>query len=131
LDCQPLDVVLDNTGAVWVTYGLKGKIQQYDAAGSLLKTYDFSDQFTTFGIDVAPDGTLWLSDFNGGLLVNLSSEGEILNSITGLQHPVDIAVAPNGAVYTYAGHPDGSEYPFILKFVPEGTSGEVFGVLPG
>ncbi len=53
----------------------------------------------TSGAAVAPDGTIWITDVNLGLLMHITADGTLADMTTGLTGPEGLSVAPDGTVF--------------------------------
>lgn len=61
------------------------------------------DSFGIVGIAPADDGNLWLSDADNNRLLKINAEGQVLDSITGLERPMHIATRENALLVSEYG----------------------------
>jgi DNA-binding beta-propeller fold protein YncE len=138
-----IGVAVDRDGtSVWVFDRCGGKtcegshvapLQKFDATGRLVESLG-SDLFMwPHGLFAAPDGTIWVTDGQKQIVMQLAPDGRILRTlgkpgVTGsgpdtFNSPSAVLVAPNGDIFVADGHGD---YPVphtndrMVKFSPDG-----------
>jgi extracellular elastinolytic metalloproteinase len=84
--------------------GGNGELLRFSFAGAFLGSIVLPpdigpDFFHPFGFDVAPDGTIWVTQLNSGNVVHATATGELIASyfVGGL--PVDVAIGADGIAY--------------------------------
>ncbi|HET9831656.1 MAG TPA: peptidyl-alpha-hydroxyglycine alpha-amidating lyase family protein [Vicinamibacterales bacterium] len=124
-------------------------ILEFDAAGTLLKSFGAGLFAYPHGFTVDRDGNLWATDVNdqetilgmpvrnaagvvmGQEVVKLSADGKILMTLgtegvagtgaNGFDRPTGVAVAPNGDIFVADGHaPNKYGTGRVVKFSPDG-----------
>ena len=93
---------------------------QFDKRGNILTQFGAGMFVWPHGIDVDPDGNIWVADARGNegrghQVIKFSPEGAVLlrlgtagvagRSRTTLDQPNDVLVAPNGDIFVADGHP--------------------------
>lgn len=113
-----LDVYFDHAGIAWVST-LRDSL--YALSAPRVDTIDKSDGLRSdnvYGIDVAPDGTLWIGALGGGIHA-LRPDGRIdrYGPAQGLpgENTHAVAVSPDGEVYTATYRPGLRRLPFGAK----------------
>jgi DNA-binding beta-propeller fold protein YncE len=121
-----IGVAVDRDGkSVWVFDRCGGKtcegsniapIQKFDATGRLVESFG-SDLFSwPHGLFAAPDGTVWVTDGQKQIVMQLAPDGRVLRTlgkpgVTGdgpdtFNSPSAVLVAPNGDIFVADGHGD-------------------------
>jgi DNA-binding beta-propeller fold protein YncE len=138
-----IGVAVDRDGtSVWVFDRCGGKtcegshiapLQKFDATGRLVASFG-SDLFTwPHGLFAAPDGTIWVTDGQKQIVMQLAPDGRVLRTLgkpgvagsgsDTFNSPSAVLVAPNGDIFVADGHGD---YPVphtndrMVKFSPDG-----------
>lgn len=101
---DPTGVAVDpRNGDVYVVEGGNHRIQRISQDGTWLKTWGGTSagtelgEFTEpLGVDVAPDGTVWVADTRNDRLQRLDTATGAWTAITGLHRPTAVAVLPDG-----------------------------------
>ncbi len=71
-------------------------------SSTLVRSYNFGDNFFGFGIFFDPSGTLWINSFSG--IVGVKADGTLATSIHGLPpHQFASEFAADGTLYTVSG----------------------------
>jgi streptogramin lyase len=142
-----VDIDRDGT-SVWVFDRCGGKtcagsniapIQKFDASGRVVS---FGSGLFSWprGLFAAPDGTLWVTDGQKQVVMQLTSDGRVLRTlgkpgVTGdgpdtFNSPSDVVIAPNGDIFVADGHGD---YPVqhtndrMVKFSKDGKFIKAWG----
>ena len=118
-------VAIDSQGNIWVlqrTAPGQPQLFQFDANFRLVRTVPnavIGQLEKGHGIKVDASDNVWISDANGGIVLKLSPQGKLLQTIgvrgkrgdwdeAKSQHllwqPLDVAFAPNGDIYIAQGH---------------------------
>lgn len=143
-----VDIDRDGT-SVWVFDRCGGKtcagsniapIQKFDASGRLVVSFGSGLFSWPHGLFAAPDGTLWVTDGQKQVVMQLTSDGRVLRTlgkpgVTGdgpdtFNSPSDVVVAPNGDIFVADGHGD---YPVehtndrMVKFSKDGKFIKAWG----
>lgn len=145
-----IGVAIDRDGtSVWVFDRCGGKtcegshiapLQKFDATGRLVVSFG-SDLFSwPHGLFAAPDGTLWVTDGQKQIIMQLAPDGSTLRTlgkpgVTGngpdtFNSPSAVLVAPNGDIFVADGHGD---YPVphtndrMVKFSKDGKFIKAWG----
>ena len=100
-------VAIDATGNAWISTGNFSNIHaitEISPAGVYLSGaagYGTSSFVSTFGISIANDGTVYVSDPGAGDVVHLAANGAVLNTITAsnFQNPNGNALGADGNLY--------------------------------
>jgi YD repeat-containing protein len=82
----PLDLALDSQGDLWVADSENDRLQEFDSAGKFIRSISLGAANRPWGIDVAPNGDIWVTepvwfdrvsvyDQNGQLLRRIGSKG--------------------------------------------------------
>ena len=135
-------VAIDSKGNIWVLQrAAAGQPQlfEFDAQYRLVRTVPDSvigRLEKGHGIKVDAGDNVWISDANGGIVLKLSSQGKLLQTIgvrgkrgdwnekTGqrfLWQPLDVAFGGSGDIYIAQGH--ANESPNDAELAPENTVG--------
>ena len=114
---QVPNVTIDQQGFIYAFHRAKPPVLKFDSAGNLVGSWGTDLIATAHGFRVAPDGSLWATDYNrqsGNVVLKFDTEGRLLLKIgargfTGtlpntFNGPTDVAVAPNGDVFVADGH---------------------------
>jgi hypothetical protein len=146
----PFDLPMGSGGATGVAIDSKGNIWVLQrASAGQPQLFEFNNQFKLVrtvpdavigrlekghGIKVDAQDNVWISDANGGIVLKLSPEGKLLQSLgvrgkrgdwNGRQQllwqPLDVAFAPNGDIYIAQGH--ANESPNDVDLVPDNRVG--------
>ncbi len=131
---QPMDVVVDREGYVWIADTQNRRIQKYTDRGQLL--FEVAGQgkgAVSFGepvsLGVAPDNTIVVLDRRDGIITRLSSSGAFLGEFGGrgklagrFLHPEGLAVDKYGRVYVAD-----TLHHTIQMIGPDGTAGLSWG----
>ena len=135
-------VAIDRSGNIWVLQRTApGQPQLFEFASDFrpLRTVPNSvigQLEKGHGIKVDAQDNVWLSDANGGIVLKLSPEGKLLQTIGMrgkrgdwdeakgqrlLWQPLDVAFAPNGDIYIAQGH--ANESPNDAELAPDNRIG--------
>jgi sugar lactone lactonase YvrE len=120
---QPTALAYDGAGNLWVSE-LGGRVQRRDAATGTLTTYGGFNQ--PHGLDVAPDGTVYVCDTFNNRVQRISPSGVVTTLAAGLNVPVDLDVGPDGNVYV--ADFGGSR---VFRITPAGSMTEIGSGLRG
>jgi DNA-binding beta-propeller fold protein YncE len=143
-----VDIDRDGT-SVWVFDRCGGKtcegsniapIQKFDASGRLVVAFGSGLFSWPHGLFAAPDGTLWVTDGQKQVVMQLTSDGRVLRTLgkpgvagdgpDTFNSPSDVVVAPNGDIFVADGHGD---YPMpktndrMVKFSKDGKFIKAWG----
>ena len=143
-----VDIDRDGT-SVWVFDRCGGKtcegsniapIQKFDASGRLVVAFGSGLFSWPHGLFAAPDGTLWVTDGQKQVVMQLTSDGRVLRTLgkpgvagdgpDTFNSPSDVVVAPNGDIFVADGHGD---YPVpktndrMVKFSKDGKFIKAWG----
>jgi DNA-binding beta-propeller fold protein YncE len=119
-----VDIDRDGT-SVWVFDRCGGKtcegsniapLQKFDANGRLVESLG-SDLFSwPHGLFAAPDGTIWVTDGQKQIVMQLATDGSVLRTLgkpgvagngpDEFNSPSDVLVAPDGDIFVADGHGD-------------------------
>jgi DNA-binding beta-propeller fold protein YncE len=131
-------------------------ILQFDASGTLLKSFGAGLFAYPHGFTVDPDGNLWTTDVNdqnailgisaknqsgvvmgqevlklspdGKVLMTLGKEGVAAIGADGFDRPTGVAVAPDGSVFVSDGHaPNAHDAARVVKFSKDGAFVKAWG----
>ncbi len=119
-----VDVDRDGT-SVWVFDRCGGKtcdgsnvapIQKFDATGRLVVSFGSGLFSWPHGLFAAPDGTIWVTDGQKQIVMQLAPDGSVLRTLgkpgvagngpDTFNSPSDVLVAPNGDIFVADGHGD-------------------------
>lgn len=114
---QVPNVTIDHDGFIYAFHRAKPPVLKFDPAGNLVKTWGDDLIATAHGFRIAPDGSIWATDYNrqnGNVVLKFDTEGNLLlrlgsRGFTGtlpntFNGPTDVAVAENGDVFVADGH---------------------------
>jgi hypothetical protein len=137
--------VAERCGAADCGLSTLAPILKFDANGILLTSFGAGLFLVPHGLDVDPNGNVWVTDssdgrdapaakghqvfkFNpeGKLLLTLGKAGVAGNGPDTFNRPSDVLVAPNGDVFVADGH-GGSSNARIVKFTGDGTFIKAWG----
>jgi streptogramin lyase len=93
----PNTVALDSDHNAW--FGAEGTATKVSPSGTMV-AYKCCN--SPSGIEVDPTGNVWISDYSGSSLVEISANGEpiqTLNDIAGIQYPEGLAIDGVGNVW--------------------------------
>jgi sugar lactone lactonase YvrE/mono/diheme cytochrome c family protein len=106
-------------------------VLQFDPSGKLLKSFGAGMLVFPHGIFVAPDGTVWVADGQGHVVIQFTPDGKELRrfgkaGVPGdglglLNQPNAVIVAKNGDIFIADGHNVGTGNARVLKFKSDGT----------
>ncbi len=135
-------VAIDTRGNIWVlqrTAAGQPQLFEFDAQYKLIRTVPDSvigRLEKGHGIKVDGQDNVWISDANGAIVLKLSPQGKLLQTIGVrgkrgdwneaksqrlLWQPLDVAFAPNGDIYIAQGH--GNESPNDAELAPDNRVG--------
>ena len=143
-----VDIDRDGT-SVWVFDRCGGKtcegsnvapLQKFDSTGRLVESFG-SDLFNwPHGLFAAPDGTVWVTDGQKQIVVQLATDGSVMRTlgkpgVTGngpdtFNSPSDVVLSPDGDIFVADGHGD---FPVkntndrIVKFSKDGKFLKAWG----
>jgi len=143
-----VDIDRDGT-SVWVFDRCGGKtcegsnvapLQKFDSTGRLVESFG-SDLFNwPHGLFAAPDGTVWVTDGQKQIVVQLGTDGSVVRTlgkpgVTGngpdtFNSPSDVVLSPDGDIFVADGHGD---FPVkntndrIVKFSKDGKFLKAWG----
>jgi sugar lactone lactonase YvrE len=139
-----VDIDRDGT-SVWVFDRCGGKtcegsniapIQKFDASGRLVVAFGSGLFSWPHGLFAAPDGTLWVTDGQKQVVMQLTSDGRVLRTLgkpgvagdgpDTFNSPSDVVVAPNGDIFVADGH-GGNSNARVVKFSKDGTFLKTWG----
>jgi DNA-binding beta-propeller fold protein YncE len=121
-----IGVAVDRDGtSVWVFDRCGGKtcdgsnvapIQKFDATGRLVTSFGAGMFSWPHGLFAAPDGTLWVTDGQKQIVMQLAADGHVLRTLgkpgvagdgpDTFNSPSAVLVAPNGDIFVADGHGD-------------------------
>lgn len=96
------DLARDSDGNIYVSNGATpGTIEKYDSSGNLVLTFAFGG-ITLGGLDVGPDGNLYVADsgVGAGTVLKYATDGTSLGTFaSGLSTPRDLEIDAAGNVF--------------------------------
>ena len=115
-------------------------ILKFDHEGNLVESFGGGMFIWPHGIDVDPDGNVWVTDAvaagrtpegtRGHQVVKFSPEGEVLMTLgtpgvpsggrSGLNSPADVVIADDGSIFVADGHANDTNNR-VVKYAPDGT----------
>ena len=114
---QVPNVTIDQEGNIYAFHRAVPPVLKFNPSGELIDTWGSDVIVTPHGFRVAPDGTLWATDYNrenGQIVVQFDTHGTVLQTLgtkgvagnddKTFDGPADVAVAPNGDVFVVDGH---------------------------
>ncbi len=131
-------MTIDATGRVFAFTRAEPPVIEFDAAGTVLKTWGEKLFVWPHGIRVDRDGFLWITDGRardgigqqvfkftrgGELVMTLGKKGVSGTGPDTFNSPTDVAVAPNGDIFVSDGHVNSR----IVKFSKDGTFIKAWG----
>jgi sugar lactone lactonase YvrE len=131
VDAQGHVWTADKCGAALCTDRREDPIMEFDASGTLLRSFGGGMLISPHGIHVDRDGNVWVTDNgdvggkgqqvfkfsrDGTLLMTLGKAGVKGTDSETFDQPTDVAVAPNGDVFVSDGHVNSR----IVKFSKDG-----------
>ena len=114
---NPMGIVTDNAGNVFFTDSGNDRVQRWRVGGEELPPPTYAATFGTYGtgngqfnhpggLDLAPDGTIWVADSQNHRIVHLKADGSYLGKFGSfgtangqLKRPVDLEVDAAGNIY--------------------------------
>ena len=75
----PQDVVITSTGTIIYTDGFH--VTEIDPSGAFLRQFNLSTQWAPFGLAMAPDGRLFVSDLTNRAVYSFGQDGSLLGSV--------------------------------------------------
>lgn len=127
-------VVFTPEGKLLVLHRGPQPLLEFDAKGRFLRAFGEGNALVfAHGLDVAPDGSIWITDLRTQLVLKLDrdgkplltlgtpNEGGLWDETAGLHRfdqPNETALDSQGNLYVVQGHGQGE--PRVLKFDPEG-----------
>jgi streptogramin lyase len=135
-------VAIDSRGNIWVlqrTAPGRPQLFEFDPTFHLMRTVpnaEIGELEKGHGIKVDRQDNVWISDANGGIVLKLSPQGKLLQTIGMrgqrgdwdeakgrrlLWQPLDVAFAPNGDIYIAQGH--ANESPNDAELAPDNRIG--------
>ena len=115
-------------------------IIKFDSEGNTVMSFGGGEFIWPHGIDVDPDGNVWVTDgvaagntpqgTRGHQVIKFSPEGRVLMRLgtpgvsgggdSHLNAPADVVVADDGSIFVADGHANGTNNR-VVKFAPDGT----------
>ena len=140
-------VTIDREGHVFVLHRGEQSLMEFDADGRFIRAFGEGLFARSHGLRVNDDGTFWVTDVSGHVVMKLGEAGEVLMTLgtrgeSGewdeaagsrlFSEPNDVALGPDGSIFVAQGHGRGE--PRVLKFDSDGNflmSWGGRGTLPG
>jgi len=131
-------MTIDEAGRIFSFNRAEPPIIEFDASGTVLKTWGEKMFVWPHGIRVDRNGFLWITDGRAGdgigqqvfkytregqLVMTLGKKGVSGNGPDTFNSPTDVAVAPNGDIFVSDGHVNSR----IVKFSKDGTFIKAWG----
>jgi len=131
-------MTIDAAGRIFSFNRAEPPIIEFDASGTVLKTWGEKMFVWPHGIRVDRNGFLWITDGrardgigqqvfkytrDGQLVMTLGKKGVSGNGPDAFNSPTDVAVAPNGDIFVSDGHVNSR----IVKFSKDGTFIKAWG----
>jgi sugar lactone lactonase YvrE len=130
-------VAFDARGHLFVLTRGNPAMWEFDADGTLVRTFASDLMSRSHGLHIDGDGNFWLTDVGSHVVHKLDPQGEVVMTLgtpgkSGtwdeaagahlLDEPNDVVVAANGIIYVAQGHRPGPQGDSrVLKFAPDGT----------
>jgi len=137
---NPMGIVTDNVGNIFFTDSGNDRVQRWRLGGEELPPPTYAATFGSYGtgngqfnhpggLDLAPDGTIWVADSQNHRIVHLKADGSYLGKFGSngtangqFKRPVDLEVDAAGNIYVVDTDNDR-----IQKFSSSGTYQSKFG----
>ena len=126
---QVPNVTIDQDGNIYAFHRADPPVLKFNPSGELIDSWGTGQIVRAHGFRVAPDGTLWCSDFhpqNGHIVVRYDTNGRLIQRLgtrgfsgtlpNTFNGPADMAVAENGDIFVADGHNNNR----IVKFDASG-----------
>ena len=100
---KPTGVAIDDRGRILVTDWAKGALYRFDIDDARMDVFGTAGETTLkrpLGVDVAPDGTIWVADQEQAIVIGFDADGNVKRVLAGngqTDNPVGVTVSPDGA----------------------------------
>jgi hypothetical protein len=92
---NPGAIAFDSGGNLWVTDQYRNMLDEYDSSGTQLKTISVAALNGPEGLAIDGNGNFWVGNLNnGGSIVELNPDGNVLRIINNVLEPNDLAFPP-------------------------------------
>jgi len=92
---NPGAMAFESSGNLWVTDQDRNMLDEYDSSGTQLKTISVAALNGPEGLAIDGNGNFWVGNLNsGGNIVEINSDGNVLNIINNVPEPNDLAFQP-------------------------------------
>lgn len=79
---EPRDLAIDANGNLWVAETTYDRVRQYSATGAIVSTIKNAEMEAPYGVDIAPDGAVWVTDSQNGKVLQFKQDGTLIRKIT-------------------------------------------------